>query len=335
MKSEGVPIPLHGLPGTWVSIVGRNGSPIPEGPAGYRTTFYLGIPGLEAMRSASDGSSVELLTDSSGDSPIHFREMAPNSFHSLAVGPKRDGEALKIDLRVNEHSRLSSATAYIEDASGSLDAIQRASAVFCPLLNWFAYKLDVGVTIEAIIVARDDDLSRQLIFYRPFDTIESTLAECLEVDLPDPLVPFLSLYREALSSTNHFYQFIVFGRILEGLTGFIPSEIHTLKPAGLLDDVFPDTDRIPSEYRGKKLQPFLDMVIGNYRNAVAHFLHKKTQLIQIPDMIENILSSSAAMAPLRYAIKVKLENARLKIVEDYRQAGEQPRDPAGVRIPTP
>lgn len=318
MELDAERIPLTGFPGTWTVIQAESrGYQEVPGAKKYAVRFILGTPALEPFRFASDGESVELATDLPGDSPIKFPDLPADGMHELGIANKGLGGRIRVELRVNRHQRLSSLTAFVE-AVDPRAAAHRAGEFLMPHLNWLSFVHDVGVSIVAIDVVDEQQTHRWTYYYRHYDVAAQNLTD-IKSEFPDQLIPLLALWREAMSSTNPYYQVITFRRVLEGIE-YCGKEFGKFKPANLREERFPDDKRIWAAYRGEKIGPFLDEV-KKIRSFFAHFALDDKDVIHIPDLVEGRRKIETIIPMLRFATKLKLDNLRLKILACYTQGG--------------
>lgn len=318
MPDENERLPISGFPGTWTVIRSKTSRYAKrEDPRKYAARFLFGTPGLEPFRFAPDGESIELCTDMPGDSPLKMPDIPSNGMREIALKCPEKPSA-RAELRVNQHQRLSSITVFVESV-GPEEAAHEAGEYALPQINWLCYVHDVGVSIVAIDVLDEEETHRWIYHYRHYDVAIQEF-KSIKTEFPTQLLPLLALWRESLSTTNPYYQVILLRRILEGVD-LGNATFGKYNPGNLSDERFPDHENILAAYRGKKVGPFLDE-IKKLRSFFAHFALDDEDVIHVPDMVSGRRNIEVAIPSLRFAIKVKLDNLRLRMLECLRGDGE-------------
>jgi hypothetical protein len=223
-------------------------------------------------------------------------------------------------LRVNKYQHLASVTAMGVRSLTFQDAVHEAASSVMPWLNQQCFRYNVGVNLTCVVAEDETGEEKYCYYYRPYQPVEVKLNE-LKARWPIVLVPLLSLYREANSTTNPFYQVILLRTIMEGL------ELHNKayrkhSPPDLLPEVFPDSDRILAAYRGKKFSSITDDLLL-MRNFFAHFSIDRVDVYHDPSNVMGRRNIENAMPTIRYALRVRLDNLRLRILEDFRHNGHE------------
>src|SRR6185369_17266433 len=111
--------------------------------------------------------------------------------------------------------------------------------------------------------------------YRAYVIMDSMVRTFIE------LKPVYSMYREAKNADSHFYKFLCYYKIMEGLLKPMRASVMVrAKEMGVAvqheRDLVPDDANLANdlkEYVGKSMQAFFDSFLTvNFRNAVAHFV---------------------------------------------------------------
>lgn len=309
-EAQDLQMPLLGYPGTWTVTSGRAPNfTATTGP--YRVTFFFGTPGLSAYQLTANGSDVGLLLDSAADSPILFQDIEPNGVRPMGLR-RTNSPTVRGELKVNSFSRLASVKVFEVMGDHPLEAVHQAGEYFFPHLNWLCYRQKVGVEVSAILAVNADYTETWLYHYRPYDVAGTRFQEAF-CEFSEGLIPYFALYREAMASTNPYYQVIVFTKLIEGIDN--ASELKKLQPEGLLDERVPSHPRVPEKFRGQKINAFMNHVRLELRHALAHFELEKSGMIHVPDLMYDMRSVQLILPAIRAVVRVKLENLRRRVHE--------------------
>lgn len=130
------------------------------------------------------------------------------------------------------------------------------------------------------------------------------------------LMPIFALYREAKNNHSHFYKFLCYYKILEGIFRSIrPARIHKIKKTG--KEIFGYEENVPfhkdisdkhSELIGKKIQNvFNDFFTNEFRNVVAHFILKDGRVLNVSEYKTNEEFNNAVLL-LELCVRIVIEN---------------------------
>lgn len=205
-------------------------------------------------------------------------------------------------------------TCRARSADEALARLQLACASF---LDHWAYEATAPVYLTRHRV-RDTVSNVQMVrFASPF---RQTAINPSAIEIPTPLRPVLSLYREGLGSASPVYKFLCFYKILEGyFTRLKPDLAKLFRAAGL---PYPaSSDRVPDHpdldvsfrpYVGQSITKFRDKLLTpGFRDAVAHF--EKDGLSPL------VMSNPSEIARFnKSALAVDL--CARTVIEAYRQA---------------
>lgn len=254
----------------------------PVGSLGmYRVTFVLSIPGKEAYRSELNIKSLmesgeSLLIVPKGINIkveiLRQQDLSSPPEAELMVYSNSDGALSKVEITVL--------------ASSFLDAQRQTSNIVLPLLSWWSYCYDVALDITGYEVYEKHTEVTMWVFGL-IGEAKAFHSDALNLGgISKPLYrTIFASYREALNSTNVFYQFLCFYKVIEGT-----HKIRNLRKEEVLaagehyrdiperipekDSDIPISDPLVLEsfrpYKGKKFNSVLDQFRDILRNAVAH-----------------------------------------------------------------
>jgi hypothetical protein len=149
-------------------------------------------------------------------------------------------------------------------------------AVF-PMLDHLSYLSNCPILVDRMVFDDQINSCQTVDLVGPYH--KSPITKSLAV-LHEKMRPIYSLYREAQNSSSHFYRFLCYYKILEGLLKSLRADfVHEAKAAGV--DVKAPRQLVPDhpelqdhlkQYVGKPLKAFFDGVLTpEFRDAVAHF----------------------------------------------------------------
>lgn len=317
-ESDDLEIPLLGQPGTWVRVFGQRGRG-EDLPTLCTVSLHFSISGFTSIQYTQDGSSVSHPDEFSGNSNFILPEIQPNSSKELTLRYEDEPE-LKVYLCVNSEQRLSCIKSEPIECNGELDAAMKVASRTLLYVNWWAFKYRTGIKLDAITVASVEGSNRWIFIYQPFKNVPISLSE-LKDRYPDFLMPLVSLYREAISNTNPYYEILMLCKVSEGVWELKHQQGLAEIQAHLISGVLPHDKRVPPEFRGAQIDDFISHVRQEFRNAIAHFELKKREIIHIPDFPIAYAQASSLLPALRYAIAIRIENLRRQALEKWRVEG--------------
>jgi hypothetical protein len=161
------------------------------------------------------------------------------------------------------------------------DSIFTARCLFqravLPVLDHISYLNNCPIMIDKISFNDEKNGCQTVDFVGPYQKL--AINKTVTV-LHEKLRPVYSLYREAQNSSSHFYKFLCYYKILEGLlTSLRADYIQTARLAGteikIPRQLVPDHPELQDHLRehvGTPLKAFFDKILTpEFRNAVAHF----------------------------------------------------------------
>jgi hypothetical protein len=269
------------------------GAPAPEGGHGhYDVVFTLSVPGKDVFTTDLVlGQAV-----SRGDSLVAF----PETISSYEVYLKGNGEDIgSIVLLKNSAGRLCAATLDVL-ASSFLEAEKLAYERTTSLLSFLTFTCDVGIEIAGYEITERETKSvngvRGMVGkIKPF----SLPAEYERFTSNETARRLLAAYREAMNSTNVFYQALSYSKVIEGMTPLLAGD-RTRKALKFPDDIaaFPVPADVFRRFLGKKFNSARDYFRPVIRNAIAH-LDPSKAVLDI-DHFDDVKTCEEAIPVLRY-----------------------------------
>lgn len=309
------PIPMIGLPGTWVATHGRC-EPDAGADPGYVVTFFLGVPGVGTRRFADDGYSVITLDPLPGDSLLYLQDLGPNAEHKCSVRDEARTFRWNMVIRTNAHGRMASLEVHALECGTPHEALARACENALPILNGLSYRHDVSISLEHVFVRSDREGRVMHVGFQPEEAVAIDFLDEGRIPVPVQLGPLYSMYREAISATNPFYQFLAFYRLLEGIKAV--TFANGVEAPGLVEEKLGQDEIVPQDFRGWKVNRFLDWAMKTFRTSFAHFENDALGLVHVPDYITDMLMVSRLVPVVRLAVKIKLDNLSRRVEHWYK-----------------
>jgi hypothetical protein len=300
-------MPPMGLPGEQqqVHIVNqfkgddpRNKTPFGGSPGEYVVTFVLGRPGFSLLPEGH----LSFANGLKGDSHLAITRPAftppdPDATEIIVFARTEDGD-FQFRGYPNEKGFLGKFVSDPFRADSRNNAEHKAfRALATALSNWSAH-LDIPLDIvqrETIEVATGNV---QTGIVPPY--LEAPFAVAPTNNPSNEYKGYVSLYREALSSSSTVYRFLCFYKIIEGLRArrtrlertanrggasySVPAEVFPATPGDLVNwlnalfpihrewDAMSIESAIPHDVRGRGIQEFVTGTLKQLRNNLAHAL---------------------------------------------------------------
>lgn len=244
----------------------------PKGsPGRYRTSFVLCIPGQNSFLDHLDMTQIM----QSGDSLLQA-----SADYEMTL--RNENGPWTVHFTRNAKGRVS--TFWVEyEAQSFAEAEQWSYNQVAPILSYWSYYYNLPIDILGYEILEEQTKSRKWVFgvlgnSRSFDLKKGTL----------PGIEYrrlLAAYREAMSSTNVFYQVLSFYKVIEGIRTLRIKRREQAKAKG--EVLRNPTEQIPADldslsinnkfvleqfrpYLGKKFSVVIDQSSRIIRNAIAH-----------------------------------------------------------------
>ncbi len=200
---------------------------------------------------------------------------------------------LKYNIFTNEHNELS-VIEYKCRSNKSEAAIISFYENAMPQLNHLSYKYKVPIYIDIIHCV---DTKHNIQHIISTNSYPKHIVPSHQVAIDIKLAPIYSIYREALNTSSCFYKFLCYYKIIEGMYGKIKPEFaKIIKKESIsiekLEDILPDDKFLSIEYKhfiGRSIKFIFDTALTkNYRNKIAHFVHKHNNPIDFSKIQINV-----------------------------------------------
>lgn len=241
---------LIGLPGQPFLLEIKRLSPEREERTGlgeFRVTFTLGRPGEELTPDKTLLSSDMLR----GNSYVRLRDSQAPPTNELpdVKFPVLTGDGLfEIHESVNDAGFLSKIVIRLVKAADFFQAKEIADRLMAPSISWHSTHLDVPLNVYQVDVL--DLETDDFVIYRamkPFEPL--VVSQGIRIfDIKQESGSYASIYREALNSNSHIYQFLCFYKIIEGVRNRRQRISAEARAAG--SSVTTSSERLPKDLNG-------------------------------------------------------------------------------------
>lgn len=309
-----VPVPPPGSP---LAQVHRS----PEGSLGiYLITFVLCVPGQKVFQDNLDFPTLR----NAGDSLLYL----PKGIRDIKIQVSEGQNFAEIAFRKNKKGAISHAITRVQ-ADNFNDAESKAYEIVVPALSRLSFKFDIALDIMGFEVF-EEKTKTTLYSYgllgRPklFNDLANFSSE-------QEYRRFFSAYREALSSTNIFFQALSFYKVIEGVLahrirqkraaktyvkgdlGFLPTEMLPKN----LEDISSYNDLAVGEFDihlGKEFKDIQEHYRDLVRNAIAHL--SQLDSVLDADNYKDISTCEKAVPVLKYMARQMLQNDLESLAKD-------------------
>ncbi len=204
-----------------------------------------------------------------GSSYIQIKTSAPTS---KLFTP--NGEIILIHNNKNEISNV----AFECTANNPIEAKNKFSRTITPFLDYLSFIVNVPIHLEKITTIDQKHQASYIYKNTPYEQVEFSN---FDAAIDHELIPIYALYREAKNCNSHFYRFLCYFKILEGIfLSLRPNLFKQAKQSGLnivkTKEFVPQTPFITemySELVGSSIHSlFKDRFQHEFRNSIAHYL---------------------------------------------------------------
>lgn len=259
--------------------------------------FTLSRPG-EALCGDDTAPNSEMLGGNS-----YFRLRASNAddvgdFRKVTFHVVTDNRLFEIQELINEQGFIGKVEILSVKAKDFGEAEDIARRLISPSLSWYSTHFDVPLNIYQVDVV--DLATGDFMIYRaakPYDAL--VIPQGIRVlDIKEEAGAYASIYREALNSNSHIYQFLCFYKILDGISQRrerlaaearasgrelirvperLPRDVDgllmLLKKTFAVDFTWTTAEAesiFPKQFWGRKFSHILEKELRPLRNEVAH-----------------------------------------------------------------
>lgn len=283
-----------------------------EGSPGiYLITFVLSVPGQKVFQDSLNFSQLR----EAGDSLLYF----PKGIREIKIQVSARKGFAEITFLKNKKGAISHAVTRIH-AQSFQDANRNAYDIVVPTLSRLSFKFDIPLDVIGFEVL-EEKTSTTLYSYgllgRP-----TWFSDLQEFSSQLEHTRFFSAYREALNSTNVFYQALSFYKVVEGVlanrvrrmrannsftkgdVGFLPAEVFPSAMADISSD-----EMTVGEFNIHLAKSFKD-VHEHYRDLIRNAIAHLSQLDGVidADSYDDISTCERAIPVLRFMARRMLQN---------------------------
>lgn len=277
----------------------------------YDIRYFLSIPGVSVFKDKIDFRQFE----KSGDSLVQL----PIGQHLIAKSKDVFGET-EIQFLGNAKGILSQVRLRVECNSFE-DAERYSHDRIATVLSYWSFLFDVAIEMSDYLIIEETTGTRKYSVglvgkVKPFDNDSP-------FDLPPEHQRILAAYREAMNSSNLFYQLLCFFKVTEGIIALRQKEIKKVRPLTKGEQGFESNERFPnnidelnvnnelnkmvfSELLGKGFQEVRDKIKDEFRHAIAHLV--KFETVIDGDRFDDISKCVKAIIVIKFIARKMLEN---------------------------
>lgn len=233
-------------------------------PGDYQVVLALGHPSIHV-------ANVNVSPQFEGDSFLQAPE--PTAVGELqARGP--DGKSATGSITTNKDGRLAKLTFAQIAAQDRFEAEAIAYDLAKGYLAWLSFVYDKPVDIAQIVSTELSTGSTGITQWMSPKIIAADNPLALPMPLDEFLVECLTQYQEGNNTTNDFYRFLCFWKVLDGVQN-IRSIINKEAERARIDLSrsqvrVPEDDTFPVGVRNKTLEDVRQLYRDTYRHALAH-----------------------------------------------------------------
>jgi hypothetical protein len=282
----------------------------------YRVTFILSLPGKNVFREQLN--FVELMQ--SGESLLQVPMHTP-----LAIILSNDTWRAEVSFPINKQGTIANAVMRV-NAQSFNDAERTAYDLVSPQLSYWSYLYDVPIDVAGYELYEERTDTRMYFFGSIMGKVKPLALQGSSLSIPEYRRLF-SAYREAMNTTNVFYQALSFYKITEGIRAL---RKRISRRDGISMPVYPDerlpdsADVLPSsnvldELNRESFHPFLgqdfETVLDQFkeliRNAIAHL--SQPDGVLDADHFDDTATCSRVIPVLKYIVREMLENEMTRL----------------------
>lgn len=284
------------------------------GQSVYKVTYILSVPGVNTFRNRLDFKKL----GKSGESLLQF------PVNETIVVEMEDDSNSKIQMWFEGNAKGLLSNVVLRIHCDSFEEAERfAHERVSTMLSYWSFLFDIGIEISAYEIL--EELTGSLKFsvgligrVKPFTN-----------EKPFKVLPeyrrIFAAYREAMNSSNLFYQLLCFFKVTEGIVTLRKQKLKRLLKRSLRkeeegfepDEKFPDDiDLLPvedevskiafQEYLGKGFQEARNDFRESFRNAAAHLGDFNNVLDA--DRYDDVTKCARAIPVLKFMARKMLEN---------------------------
>jgi hypothetical protein len=272
-------------------------------PGKYKVTCAPAIPGKNHFQDSLNFPQIM----GSGESLLWMGKDARESVIDLHNGIK----PVPITFSPDQNGSLSQIQLTF-DAANFDSAFRIAYDAISPLLSRLSFVYNIAIDIKAYEVEEQKTKTRMWWVAVLGTKITTNPKTLVQTNISDQLGPILAAYREAMNTTNVFYQVLCYYKVIhacQSLKGVRLRESSQAREQDEPSEQFPDDIKdIPLDdsthaphfrpFLGKKFGWVRDQYRGLLRNAIAHLDPQQVSLCS--DRLDDVSACLKAIPVLRY-----------------------------------
>jgi hypothetical protein len=289
------------------------------GKSVYRVQYFLSIPGVNVFKDWVDLEKVK----GTGDSLLQL----PIGEHLIAKVQK-DNTELEIQFLGNKKGVLSQVLLRV-DCNSFEEAERFAHERVSVMLSYWSFLFDIGIDMSDYLIVEEKTgtLKYSIGLIGKMKAFDNDLAFS---NLPKEYQRVLAAYREAMNSSNLFYQLLCFFKVTEGVVTLRQKEIKKTRPLRKGEQGFETDEKFPTDisslaitdeiskaaftdYLGKGFQEVREFLKDEFRHAIAHLI--KFDNVLDADRFDDVTKCARAIPIIKYIARKMLERNISKFQE--------------------
>lgn len=281
------------------------------GHSAYDVRYILSIPGVDTFKDKIDFENVA----NSGNSLLQL----PLGEHLIIKVKDKIAES-EIQFLGNKKGILSQVRLRVK--CNSFEEAERfAHERVSMVLSYWSFLFDTAIEISDYLIIEENTGTRKYSVgligkVKPF-------SNDLAFDLPPEHQRILAAYRDAMNSSNVFYQLLCFFKVTEGIISLRRNEIKKIRPLRKGEQGFEPNEKFPddikqlpveddftgqvfNEFLGKNFQEVREIFKDSFRDAIAHLI--KFNSVLDSDRYDDVTKCARAIPILKYIARTMLEN---------------------------
>jgi hypothetical protein len=285
----------------------------------YKITYVLSVPGLNVFMEKLDFDNFSkfgetLLQLTIGETIAVFMTDEENQTHEIWFEGNGKGLLSKVVMRLK---------------CNDFETIERIShECVSTILSYWSFLFDIGIEISGYEILEENTGSLKF----SFGLIGQVKAFSNEE--PFRLLPeyrrIFAAYREAMNSSNLFYQILCFFKVTEGIISLRQKRIKNVRPLRKGEQGFVPDEKFPNsinnieaedevtktafiKYLGKSFQDTRDELKEEFRHPIAHLI--KFDSVIDADRYDDVVKCNRAIPVLKHISRQMLQNELKHIKE--------------------
>jgi hypothetical protein len=285
----------------------------------YKVTYVLSVPGLNVFREKLDFKNFSkfgetLLQFPVGETIVIYMTDEKNQTHEIWFEGNAKGLLSKVIMRLK---------------CNDFETTERiAHECISTVLSYWSFLFDIGIEISGYEILEENTGSLK------FSVGLVGQVKGFTNEEPFRLLPeyrrIFAAYREAMNSSNLFYQILCFFKVTEGIISLRQKRIKSIRPLRKGEQGFESDEKFPNvlesieaedeitktafiKYLGKNFQDTRDELKEEFRHPIAHLI--KFDSVIDADRYDDVIKCGRAIPVLKYISRQMLQN-ELKYINE-------------------